>query len=192
MLRPREAGRLLDALGRIEHYEGFDDLFDLFERHVLRAEHVSQPGRSISTPTPSASTAVNDPESPYGPRGISLAPVTTSTRTRTPLVKEDYIADFVAALIRDLAAPRTPPRDGDEPDLDEEEQRRHAGGEDWSPARPEPTTEEWDRLVTACRKRVSVLVGRLAKRLGSKPDTVEAAAWLAGELWPEVGDGVTW
>jgi hypothetical protein len=42
-LRPREAGRLLDALGRIEHYEGFDDLFDLFERHVLGAEHVSQP-----------------------------------------------------------------------------------------------------------------------------------------------------
>jgi hypothetical protein len=42
-LRPREAGRLLDALGRIEHYEGFDDLLDLFERHVLGAEHVSQP-----------------------------------------------------------------------------------------------------------------------------------------------------
>jgi hypothetical protein len=75
LLRPREAGRLLEALGRIDDYEGFDDLFDLFERHVLGGEAVSQRTRSPSAGQTSSGAAPDDEQTTPGPRGISLVSV---------------------------------------------------------------------------------------------------------------------
>jgi hypothetical protein len=179
-MRPREAGRLLEALGRINDYEGFDDLFDLFERHVLGSEVVSQPARSPSVGQTSSGSAADDEQTTPGPRGISLASLVPPANGRPQLEKDDFIADFLKALIRDLAPP--PKQEGDPPDIDEEDldpsKRQGAKPE----SAPSLSPEEWERLVTTCRRRISVLIGRLSKRLDALPTEPEAAASLAGKV----------
>jgi hypothetical protein len=151
LLRPREAGRLLEALGRIEDYEGFDDLFDLFERHVLGSESISLPTKSQSSAQTSSRSASDDEQSMPGPRGISLASIVQSMNGRPQLEKDDLVADFLKALIRDLAPPASK-NEGDPPDIDEEDQdpsKRQASNSEPASSLP---PGGWERLVTACRK----------------------------------------
>lgn len=181
MLRPKEAGRLLDALGRLDDdYDAFGDLFDLFERHVLGAEPVVRLARSPSTKASASDEAGDDEDKTPGPRGISLSSVTAAPGVRRQLNKNDLIADFLAALIRDLAPPNLP--EGDPPDIDEEERadrkQKTQVEETPHPAKP----GEWERLVTACRKRVSVLIERLRKQMDSAPTEPGAVVSLAGKV----------
>ncbi len=121
-----------------------------------------------------------DGEVPFGPRGVSIQITAGAEDSGQRLVHDDFIADFIAKLIHDLAPSNVPRRDGDEPDIDPEDQ----DGEDPSRGeRPEDkviTEVDWPRLVTACRKRVSTLINRLAKRLDERNSNPERSAWLAG------------
>lgn len=179
LLRPPEAGRLLDALGRIDDYEGFDDLFDLFERHVLNEERGSGQVRSRLVQPKYRESARDEHKTP-GPRGISLASLVATANERPQLEKEDYISDFLKALIRDLAPPPIL-NEGDLPDIDEEE-RGQSRREAKTAAGPSLPPGEWERLVTACRQRIGVLIGRLSKRLETLPTGPDAAAALAGKV----------
>ena len=182
LLRPREAGRLLEALGRIDDYEGFDELFDLFERHVLRDDSVSQQRRSQSAGQTSYGSTTDEEQNTPGPRGISLASLVPPLNGRPQLDKDDFVADFLKALIRDLASPSLPIQEGDPPDIDEEELDPGKRRFSISAAPLSLPPGEWERLVTACRKRIGVFIGRLSKRLDLLPTGPDAAASQAGKV----------
>jgi hypothetical protein len=181
-LRPKGASRLLDSLGRIDSYEGFEELFTLFEQHVLNDDlnvatvRASKKGEKAGDDK----KGKEDDEKPFGPRGVSLPTDTEVGSSDNSFVHDDYIADFISKLIHDLAPPASTPPDGDDPDIDPDDREEPAPpGSPPSPHSETPTID-WARLVTACRKRVSVLITRLTARLETRDSSPERAAWLAG------------
>ncbi len=178
LMRPREAGRLLDALGRIDSFEGFDDLFDLFERHVLGSEpEANQIKSRASNPTAGATTPDSEQSAP-GPRGVSIASLGHANSGKK-LQKDDLIADFLKALIRDLATSRSETSDGEK----DEEETGAKSNDKFDPESPLSLAPgEWERLVTTCRRRVGVLINRLEKRLAAIPQDADAASALAGKV----------
>ena len=168
---PRDGARILDHLGSLESGAGLTDLLDLLDRHVLgpadlAADAARHPGGAPQDGSPEGA------EVPFGPRGVSLPPGAEPGLKR-PRVSDGLIADIIAALIRALSAPAAAPAtDGDAPDLDEGD----AGGGPSSDqlahnleGNADAPAVDWPRLVTACRKRLTVLLKRLEARLDDDP-----------------------
>lgn len=177
--RPKDAARLLDTLGRLDDYDGFEELFDLFDRHIFGdSGQAADPSRSPTGKPPQQADGAQTDESKPGPRGVSLM-ATEAERAKKRALEGGLIADFISALMRELAPP-TPPRDGDARDLDTEDagDGEQAGEEVAGAGEPDAVTVDWPRLVTACRVRVGHLLGRLDKRLAEKSPSADRAAWL--------------
>lgn len=182
LLRPREAGRLLDALGRIDQLDGFDDFFDLFDRHIFGSDTTTPSETAASRRTQSELPETGDEPTTPGPRGISLASILTPNGGRAQLDKDDLAADLIKAVIHSLALAGPIVPDGDAPDIDEDDATPGslvAVKLDVTPSLP---PGEWARLVTACRKRIGVLIGRLGKRLNPLPTDIQAVSGLAGKV----------
>jgi hypothetical protein len=124
---------LLDALGRIDSFEGFDDLFDLFERHVLGSEPAPNLIKSHASNSAAGETPPDAEQSAPGPRGISVASLNHHPGNGKQLNKDDLIADFLKALIRDLAASNSEHGDGEK---DEDEVDSKGGGKQEKSAPP--------------------------------------------------------
>jgi len=181
---PREGARILDHLGSLESGAGITDLLDLLDKHVLApadgatgASHA--PGRRARTEGAGTSDV------PFGPRGVSL-PAEAELALKRPRLSDGLIADIIAALIRALSAPPPAPRaDGDAPDLDE-------GDADGAPSSDDiagnlgddvdPPAIDWPRLVTACRRRLTVMLKRLEARLDEATAADHPPSWALGRL----------
>ena len=83
--RPKAAAKLLDHLGRLDSYDGFDEIFDLLQRHVFDEAEPSGRGGASKAKTSTPDEANSQPEPgvalPFGPRGVSLA---DDPEARTP------------------------------------------------------------------------------------------------------------
>jgi hypothetical protein len=115
-------------------------------------------------------------------RGASRGVGISSASGGLQLDKDDFVADFLRALIRDLAPPISPKHEGDLPDIDEDELDPVKRPVLHPEAVPPLASGEWERLVTTCRQRIGVLIGRLSKRLNVLPTGPDAAASLAGKV----------
>lgn len=177
-MQSKEAVRLLDTLGRLDDYEGFDELFDLFDRHIFGTARDHDTGPS---PTTSRHAEGNGDEGPekIGPRGISLLTLGPRNERRRTL-EGGLVADFISALLRDLAPPPRPSLDGDAPNRDAEDTSdgELAGEEIAGVQEQEATAVDWPRIVTACRKRVGHLLTRLRAKIEEHKSTAERAPWL--------------
>lgn len=184
---PRDGARILDRLGNLDSGAGFIDLLDLLDKHVL-APADSAIGASRATSGQTAATEnVEGSELPFGPRGVSL-PVETEIGLRRPRVSDGLIADIIAALIKALGAPPAPPTtDGDAPDLDEGDAESGPSSDDLasnleSDADGSEREVDWPRLVTACRKRLTVMLKRLEARLEDATTANHPPSWALGRL----------
>lgn len=181
---PRDSARILDHLGSLESGAGFTDLLDLLDRHVLApvdggvgpsrvANLVAQPERE------------QERDVPFGPRGVSL-PAETELGLRRPRLSDGLIADIIAALIRALGAPPPgPTTDGDAPDLDEGDTEDAPSSDDLAHhlnADIDVPEIDWPRLVTACRKRLTVMLRRLEARLEEATAADRPPSWALGRL----------
>jgi hypothetical protein len=111
-------------------------------------------------------------------RGVGIS----SASGGLQLDKDDFVADFLRALIRDLAPPISPKHEGDLLDIDEDELDPVKRPVLHPEAFPPLASGEWERLVTTCRQRIGVLIGRLSKRLNVLPTGPDAAASRAGKV----------
>jgi len=77
--RPKAAAKLLDHLGRLDSYDGFDEVFDLLQRHVFDEAESSGRGGASKAKTATLDETNPEPEPgvalPFGPRGVSLATI---------------------------------------------------------------------------------------------------------------------
>jgi hypothetical protein len=181
---PRDSARILDHLGSLESGAGFTDLLDLLDKHVLApvdggvgpsrvANLVAQPERE------------QEGDVPFGPRGVSL-PAETELGLRRPRLSDGLIADIIAALIRALGTPPPgPTTDGDAPDLDEGDAEDAPSSDDLAHhlnADIDVPEIDWPRLVTACRKRLTVMLRRLEARLEEATAADRPPSWALGRL----------
>jgi len=182
---PRDSARILQHLGSLDSGTGFTELLDLIDRHILSSAESSPVGASRATNREAPTSGGADPEAPFGPRGVSI-PLTAEAASRRPRLNDGLIADLISALIRALGATPVPATDGDAPDLDEGD----AGDKPTSDeiARNSEETDtilpeiDWPRLVTACRKRLTVMIRRLEARLGEAAASDREPAWALGRL----------
>jgi hypothetical protein len=157
---PRESARILDHLGALDSGAGFTELLDLLDKHVLGATEASSVGASRPASARPQETEAASEEAPFGPRGVSL-PLNVEIGSRRPRLNDGLIADIISALIRALGAPPPPETDGDAPDLDEGDALDEPSSDQLArnlAAEAEPSEIDWPRLVTACRKRLTVMI----------------------------------
>jgi hypothetical protein len=181
---PRDSARILHHLGTLESGTGFTELLDLLDKHVLAPTDGSI-GASRTTIGVTQAQDWDVSEASFGPRGVSL-PVETELGLRRPRLNDGLIAEIIAALIRALGGPTiVPATDGDAPDLDE-------GDADDAPstdklarnldAAVDAPEIDWPRLVTACRKRLTVMLKRLEDRLNDAMTADYPPNWALGRL----------
>ncbi len=188
---PRDGARILDHLGSMESGAGFTDLLDLLDKHVLSPAdgtiRASSPSRLGGTTGAAPTESGENTDVPFGPRGVSL-PAEGELALRRPQVSDGLIADIIAALIRALGAPpRAPPTDGDVPNLDEGDAGDAPSSDDLArnldaDIDVEVPTIDWPRLVTACRKRLTVMLRRLEARLDEATAADHPPGWALGRL----------
>lgn len=182
---PRESARILDHLGALDSISGFTELLDLLDKHVLdKSDAISNRAASTQQRGENGEVDEMNDEVPFGPRGVSL-PLGQEVGSRRPRLNEGFIADIISALIRALAAPPAPPKDGDAPDLDEGDTRDEPSSDQLAQnleADPEPSEIDWPRLVTACRKRLSHMINRLEARLEETAAGAYTPAWALGRM----------
>jgi hypothetical protein len=181
---PRDSARILDHLGSLDNGAGFTDLLDLLDKHILAPADGSI-GASRATKLGTPSGALEGSDVPFGPRGVSL-PVEAELGLRRSRLSEGLIADIIAALIRALGAPPpVPATDGDAPDLDEGDTDDAPSSDDLArnlDAGGDTPDIDWPRLVTACRKRLTVMLKRLEARLGEAATADLPPSWALGRL----------
>ena len=181
---PRDGVRILDHLGSLESGAGFTDLLDLLNKHVL-APADGAIGASHAPSTAAQTESVENSEVPFGPRGVSL-PAEAELGLRRPRLSDGLIADIIAALIRALGAPPpAPTTDGDAPDLDEGDAADGPSSDDLArnlDAGVDVPAIDWPRLVTACRKRLTVMLKRLEARLDEATAAGHPPSWALGRL----------
>jgi hypothetical protein len=92
----------------------------------------------------------------------------------------------IAALIRAIGPVSKPALDGDARNLDADDtSSSEVAGEDVAQSdaadldRPDV---DWPRLVTACRRRISVMINRLRSKVGEPIPGPERAAWLFNRI----------
>jgi hypothetical protein len=186
--RPKAAAKLLDHLGRLESYDGFDEIFDLLQRHVfdetgpsgkVGASKVKSAFPDEPTPEPSPGAAL-----PFGPRGISIAAI-QKPEHQNHLLENGLVSEVIAALIRAIGPVSKPVLDGDGRNLDAEDARPDELSADdlaqGNEADPDPDVD-WPRLVTACRKRISVMINRLREKFSEPIPGPERATWLFNRI----------
>jgi hypothetical protein len=181
---PRDGARILDQLGSLQSGAGFTDLLDLLEKHVLGPAD-GESGASYGHDKVPQTEDAKSREIPFGPRGVSL-PVEAELVFRRPRLTNGLIADIIAALIRALgASPLPPTTDGDAPDLDEGDAADAPRSDDLASnldadvVLPEI---DWPRLVKACRKRLTLMLRRLAARLDEATAADHPPSWALGRL----------
>ncbi len=187
--RPKVAAKLLDHLGRLDRYDGFDEIFDLLQRHVFdeseppRREGASKTKTTIpDEPNPEVDPGV---ALPFGPRGISLASIPKPGH-QNHILENGLVSEVIAALIRAIGPVSKPVLDGDGRNLDAED----VPEEEWSADDIAQSEEvdlyhsdvDWPRLVIACRKRIGVLINRLNRKLEEPIPGPERAAWLFNRI----------
>lgn len=187
--RPKTAAKLLDHLGRLDSYEGFDEIFDLLQRHVF--DEVESSGRggaskaNTSRPGEIDSQPGSDVALPFGPRGVSLETMSKPGH-QNHLLEKGLVSEVIAALIRAIGPVAKPVLDGDARNLDAEDASPNelsaddvaqSQGVDFD--RPDV---DWPRLVIACRKRIGVMINRLKGKLGEPIPGPERAAWLFNRI----------
>ena len=187
--RPKAAAKLLDHLGRLDSYDGFDEIFDLLQRHVFDESDASRKGggSKAKTPAPDETSPQPEPEValPFGPRGVSLATIQKPGH-QNHLLENGLVSEVIAALIRAIGPVSKPILDGDGRNIDAEDASPNelsaddvAQIQEADLDRPEV---DWPRLVVACRKRIGVMINRLKDKLGEPIPGPERAAWLFSRI----------
>ena len=184
--RSRDSAAVLDHLGRLDSYDNFDEMLALIQRHVF--DEV-EPAGTGSTSTGKVSVD-DEPDrksepgeaKPFGPRGVSIATLDKSDRKH--LLAKGLISELIAALIRSMGPAFKTVLDGDGPNRDSDDtspgelsDEEVAKGQE-----AEQPDVDWPRLVTACRKRIGVLIKRLKDELGKPIPEPERAAWLFSRI----------
>ena len=187
--RPKAAAKLLDQLGRLDSYDGFDEIFDLLQRHVFDEADAS--GRGGAPKTKILAQEGTNPHleagaaAPFGPRGVSLAAIPAAGR-QNHLLENGLVSEVIAALIRAIGPVAKPVLDGDGRNLDAEDASPNELSADDVAQGQEADLDrldvDWPRLVTACRKRVGVMINRLRDKLGEPIPGPERAAWLFNRI----------
>lgn len=181
---PRDGARILDYLGSLESGVGFTDLLDLLDKHVLSPVEITV-GASHASSRVDQSDDVENNNASFGPRGVSL-PTDAGVALRHPRLSEGLIADIIAALIRVLGGPpQVPQTDGDAPDLDEGDAANAPSSDDLARnlgVVVDPPVVDWPRLVTACRKRLTVMLKRLEARLDEAAAADRPPIWALSRL----------
>ena len=163
--RPKAAAKLLDHLGRLDSYDGFDEIFDLLQRHVFDEVEPSGRGGASKTKTSTPDAINPQPEPgvalPFGPRGVSLATIPKPGH-QNHLLENGLVSEVIAALIRAIGPVSKPVLDGDGRNLDAEDASPNelsaddvAQSQEVDLDRPDV---DWPRLVIACRKRIGVMI----------------------------------
>lgn len=181
---PRESARILDHLGALDSTAGFTELLDLLDKHVLSTADAGASGASRPAGPATPAADAPDEEAPFGPRGISR-PQEAEGTTHRPRLSDGLIADIISALIRALGAPAAPPTDGDAPDLDEGDTEDEPTSDQLArnlEAEAVPQDIDWPRLVTACRKRLTVMLRKLEARLLEAAAGGHDVGWALGRL----------
>lgn len=181
---PRESARILDHLGALDSGAGFTELLDLLDKHVLGTTGATSigPSRASNSGAEEAEGVADD--TPFGPRGVCL-PLDVETGSRRPRLNDGLIADIISALIRALGAPPPPATDGDAPDLDEGDTLDEPSSDQLArnlDAEAERSEIDWPRLVTACRKRLTVMIRRLEARMLEAETGAYGPGWALGRL----------
>jgi hypothetical protein len=186
--RPKAAAKLLDHLGRLESYDGFDEIFDLLQRHVF--DETGSSGKvgisRLKSTFPDESTPEPAPDAalPFGPRGISIAAI-QKPRHQNHLLENGLVSEVIAALICAIGPVSKPVVDGDGRNLDAEDARSDELSADDLAQGHEADLDpdvDWPRLVTACRKRISVMINRLREKVSEPIPGSERAAWLFNRI----------
>lgn len=180
----RASTQLLSSLGRIDLYQGFDEVFALISKHILdeapQSPNTSLPGTRSASDT---AEAAGEGDEPYGPRGISITP-DSAKLPRGKLFEHGLVSELIAAIIKSLyVAPRID-TDGDAPNRDAEDAEEGETNADQLAQNVDtvaiPIDVDWPRLVIACRKRVGVMINRLKIKFA---DLAEPNAdWELGRL----------
>jgi hypothetical protein len=187
--RPKAAAKLLDHLGRLDSYDGFDEIFDLLQRHVFDEVEPSGRGGAYRTKISNPDEINPQPEPgvalPFGPRGVSLETIPKPGR-QNHLPENGLVSEVIAALIRAIGPVSKPVLDGDGRNLDAEDASPNelsaddvAQSQEVDLDRPDV---DWPRLVIACRKRIGVMINRLKDKLGEPIPGPERAAWLFNRI----------
>jgi len=174
----RAPERLLERLGKIDTLEGdIGELLALVDRYIFSEEGAeSAPARPARPSTRAEADASTD--APFGPRGVSIGALDERTGRLQRSIADLDVSEIISILIRDLSdAPKD--ADGDAPNRDPED----PGGRSDGAAPEEETSDDargvdWERLVTACRRRISGMVNKLRKRLAEPIRDVRRATWL--------------
>ena len=181
---PRESARILDHLGALDIGAGLTELLDLLDKHILGASESHGVGASRSQNERTEERQTADEEAPFGPRGVSL-PQEAESGTQRPRLNDGLIADIISALIRALGAAAAPETDGDAPDFDEGDALDEPSSDQLArslAAEPERSAVDWPRLVTACRKRLTVMIRRLEARMLEAAAGEYSPSWALGRL----------
>jgi hypothetical protein len=187
--RPKAAARLLDGLGRMDTYEGFDEIFDLLQRHVFDEGVNAQGGGGGQNrrKVPTDATSEGDPTDvkPFGPRGVSLALIEKSKHNNR-LLEDGLVSEVIAALIRAMGPVTKPSADGDGRNKDAEDAADDELTEDdlargLDTGGDEPDVD-WPKMVAACRKRVGVLINRVRDKTRAAAPDAERAAWAFNRI----------
>jgi hypothetical protein len=187
--RPKAAARLLDGLGRMDTYEGFDEIFDLLQRHVFDEPVETQSGGVGKTKPKALADETGESDTtdanPFGPRGVSLASIEKS-RNNNRLLEDGLVSEVIAALIRAMGTVTKSSSDGDGRNKDVEDAEGDELTEDdlarGLDAGSEEPDVDWPKMVTACRKRVSVLINRVREKTRARPSDAERAAWAFNRI----------
>jgi hypothetical protein len=187
--RPKAAAKLLDHLGRLDSYDGFDEIFDLLQRHVFDEVEPSGKGGASKAKASTPDETNPQPEPgvalPFGPRGVSLATIQKPGH-QNHLLENGLVSEVIAALIRAIGPASKPVLDGDGRNIDAEDASPNelsaddvAQSEEVNFDRPDV---DWPRLVVACRKRIGVMINRLKDKLGAPISGPERASWLFNRI----------
>jgi hypothetical protein len=102
------------------------------------------------------------------------------------LLENGLISEVIAALIRALGPGSKTTTDGDGRDVDPEDASGdELSGDDLAQGLGVDATGaevNWPRLVTACRRRVGVMIGRLKEKVAAPVAGPEQAAWIFNRI----------
>ena len=123
--RPKAAAKLLDHLGRLDSYDGFDEIFDLLQGTSSTSPILQ--GRSAhprSSPLPQMilPLSLHRAAAPFGPRGVSLATIQKPGH-QNHLLENGLVSEVIAALIRAMGPVSKPVLDGDGRNVDADDAR---------------------------------------------------------------------
>jgi hypothetical protein len=187
--RPKSATKLLDHQGRLDSYDGFDEIFDLLQRHVFDEIEPSGKGGASKAKASTPDETNPQPEPgvalPFGPRGVCLATIQKPGH-QNHLLEHGLVSEVIAALIRAIGPVSKPVLDGDGRNLDPEDASPSELSSDVVAQSQEVDLDrpdvDWPRLVVACRKRIGVTITRLKDKLGAPVPGPERAAWLFNRI----------